>query len=144
MKFAAVFVALALAASGFANADASREVFSEDREAQPIQPPRPVYPSLAARAKMPGACDVLFNVDKYGYPFHLRAYCTHKVFCQSAMEAVSAVRFEPKMVGGLPAQRENVVYPLEYNYGHTEEEMELRRQMIPKRDPIYCESDLVF
>jgi TonB family protein len=144
MKFAAVLIALALAASGLANAEAAREVFSEDRDAQPIQPPRPVYPSLAARAGMPGICIVHFDVDTRGNPTNIRPSCTHGIFCKSARDAMISVKFAPKMVGGLPAPRADVVYPIEYRIGDDAADQAMRSAKLEGKVPAPCASDLLY
>jgi outer membrane biosynthesis protein TonB len=116
---------------------------SEDRDAQPIRPPRPVYPALAARAAMPGWCDVRFNVNQDGYPSNIKPFCSHWVFCQSAYDAVSAVTFRPKMLNGRPVPRANVVYPLEYNIGETHEDMAANRAKIEGKPGRQCMVDIV-
>lgn len=115
MKFAAAFIALALVATGPAGAEPYKEIPSEDRDAQPVRPPRPFYPMLAQYFGVSGRCEVRFDVDQRGYPRQIRPYCTHTVFCKSARDAVGQVMFKPKILGGRAVTRQNVVYPLEYN-----------------------------
>ncbi|WP_084418444.1 energy transducer TonB [Henriciella litoralis] len=85
-----------------------------DRDAQPIRPPVPTYPSRAAERGTEGSCDVRFDVDTRGRPYNVQANCTDSVFKREAERAVSRVEFAPKIVRGQPAERRNVVYPLEF------------------------------
>lgn len=134
---------VALLVALMAPAQAETSGASEDREAQPIKPPRPVYPIDAARVGMPGICEVKFDVDTRGYTTRIDAYCTHRAFCQSATDAVAGVKFEPKLVGGLPSPRYNVVYPLEYNIGGTQADRQMRMARILDVEPVLCPSDRV-
>jgi len=85
-----------------------------DRDAQPIRPPVPTYPQRAAERGIEGSCDVRFDVDTRGRPYNVQANCTDSVFQREAERAVSRVEFAPKIVRGQPAERRNVVYPLEF------------------------------
>ena len=85
-----------------------------DRDAQPIRPPIPVYPTRAAERGKEGDCEVRFDVDTRGKPYNIQADCTDSVFNREAERAVSKVEFAPKIVRGKPAERKNVVYPLEF------------------------------
>ncbi|CAI8326351.1 MAG: Uncharacterised protein [Hyphomonas sp. TMED17] len=85
-----------------------------DRDAQPIRPPLPSYPSRAAERGIEGSCDVRFDVDVRGRPYNVQADCTDGVFQREAVRAVSRVEFAPKIIRGQPAERRNVVYPLEF------------------------------
>lgn len=85
-----------------------------DRDAQPIRPPVPTYPDRAAQRGTEGTCDVKFNVDVRGKPKDIVATCSNSVFKRAAEKAVSRVEFAPKIVRGKPAERRNVVYPLEF------------------------------
>lgn len=120
MKFRQMFLALALAAVLPAEAEVYKEIPSEDRDAQPIKPPTPVFPMLAAYFGISGRCDVRFNVDARGYSRHIKAFCSHQVFCKSAADAVASVVFEPKVQDGRRVPRLNVVYPLWYYIGSQE------------------------
>jgi TonB family protein len=144
MKLAAVFIVLALVATGPAGAEPNKESLSEDSEAQPIKPPRPVYPPLAARAGMPGICVVHFDVDTRGNPTNVRPRCTHGIFCKSARDAMISVSFTPKMVGGLPAPRADVVYPLEYRVGDDAADQETRFAKVEGKPLTPCASDLLY
>ena len=86
----------------------------EDTDAQPIRPPVPSYPQMAAMLGLQGYCEVTFSVDEDGNPFSLSTSCTQPIFCYQSMKAISRVQFAPKLVNGAPAPRFNVVYPLEY------------------------------
>ena len=85
-----------------------------DRDAQPIRPPVPTYPSRAAERGTEGTCEVRFDVDTRGRPYNVQADCSDSVFKREAERAVSRVEFAPKIVRGQPAERRNVVYPLEF------------------------------
>ena len=85
-----------------------------DRDAQPVRPPVPTYPQRAAERGIEGSCDVRFDVDTRGRPYNVEASCTDSVFKREAERAVSRVEFAPKIVRGQPAERRNVVYPLEF------------------------------
>lgn len=85
-----------------------------DRDAQPIRPPTPSYPQRAAERGIEGSCDVRFDVDTRGRPYNVVATCTNKVFKREAERAVGKVEFAPKVVRGKPAERKNVVYPIEF------------------------------
>lgn len=85
-----------------------------DRDAQPVRPPVPSYPSRAAERGIEGSCDVRFDVDVRGRPYNIEASCSDRVFKREAERAVSRVEFAPKIVRGQAAERRNVVYPLEF------------------------------
>ena len=83
-----------------------------DRDATPIRPPVPTYPSRAAERGTEGECTVSFNVDVRGRPYDVKADCTDSIFRREAVRAVSKVEFAPKIVKGQARERRNVVYPL--------------------------------
>ncbi|MEO1642596.1 MAG: TonB family protein [Pseudomonadota bacterium] len=85
-----------------------------DRDAQPIRPPLPTYPTRAQERGLEGSCDVRFDVDVRGKPYNINADCTDSIFKREAERAVSRVEFAPKIVRGQAAERRNVVYPLEF------------------------------
>jgi periplasmic protein TonB len=85
-----------------------------DRDAQPIRPPAPTFPQRAAERGISGSCDVRFDVDTRGKPYNIVAQCSSDLFKQEAERAVGKVEFAPKVVRGKPAERKNVVYPLEF------------------------------
>ena len=85
-----------------------------EREAQPIRPPVPVYPRRAAERSLEGRCDVQFDVDVRGRPHNIQAACSDRIFVREAEAAVSRVQFVPKIQRGRPVERQNVVYPLEF------------------------------
>lgn len=85
-----------------------------DRDAQPIRAPLPTYPNRAAERGIEGSCDVRFDVDTRGRPYNVEADCTDSIFRREAVRAVSRVEFAPKIIRGKPAERRNVVYPLEF------------------------------
>ena len=134
MKFRQVFLALLLAMALPGEAEVYMEIPSEDRDAQPVKPPAPVYPILAAYFGISGRCDVRFNVDARGFSRHIKAFCTHQVFCKSATDAVADVVFEPKIKDGRRVQRRNVVYPLWYSMS--------RPTDAPIEDPVIAAKEL--
>ncbi len=85
-----------------------------DRDAQPIRPPVPTYPSRAAERGIEGFCEVRFDVDTRGRPYNVQADCDDRIFKREAERAVSKVEFAPKIIRGKAAERRNVVYPLEF------------------------------
>jgi TonB family protein len=143
VKFAHVFVATALAFAFPAHAEPSKEIPSEDRDAQPLRPPTPSYPELAARVGMPGRCIVRFDVTSDGLPINIVPHCTYTVFCKSAADAVAQVKFAPKVVGGQRLERVDVVYPLEYRIGNTQEEIEASYLLIRDKPLKPCLGGLV-
>ncbi|MEM5515934.1 energy transducer TonB [Henriciella sp. AS95] len=88
-----------------------------DRNAKPISPPVPTYPSNAAMTGREGVCEVMFDVNKSGAPEEILTACSSPEFNASAFNAVSSVRFGPKVVDGRNVRRLNVVYPLQYCLG---------------------------
>lgn len=138
----AVAIGLASQPPAFSEIPAE-DLTSEDREAQPIRPPQPSYPQLAARVGLPGRCTVLFDVDHRGYPVNIRPFCTHPVFCQSASEAMSKVVFTPKTIGGHAVPRSNVVYPLEYMIGDNEEDQKARSAKIAGKPELLCPNGII-
>ena len=85
-----------------------------DRDAQPIRPPVPSYPTRAAERGIEGECEVRFDVDTRGKPYNISASCTDSGFTREAERAVGRVEFAPKIVKGKPAERKNVVYPISF------------------------------
>ncbi len=85
-----------------------------DRDAQPIRPPVPTYPTRAAERGIEGECEVRFDVDTRGRPYNVEATCSDRIFTREAERAVSKVEFAPKIIRGQAAERRNVVYPLEF------------------------------
>ena len=83
-----------------------------DRDATPIRPPIPTYPTRAAERGTEGECSVTFDVDVRGRPYNVKADCSDSVFRREAVRAVSKVEFAPKIVKGQARERRNVVYPL--------------------------------
>ena len=111
---------LAGLATALASTASSQAISGED--AQPITPPVPEYPTLAAAWGIEGYCEVRFNVDEQGNPFSLRTACTQPIFCHEAKRAVSRVKFQPAIVDGISRVRENVIYPLEFQLGSMDPE----------------------
>jgi len=109
MRLVSIFAMVLIAVSNFAVAQEF-----DDSDAQPLSPPVPTYPVLAAVLGLDGLCSVRFSVDQQGLPFNLFTSCTEPVFCYEAKRAVSEVRFKPVYVNGHPRIREDVVYPIEF------------------------------
>lgn len=90
-------------------------VIVSDRDAQPIRPPVPTYPSRAAERGIEGSCEVRFDVDTRGKPKNIVADCTDRLFVREAERAVEKVEFAPKIIKGKAVERANVVYPIDFN-----------------------------
>ena len=86
----------------------------DERDAQPVTPPLPVYPPKAIERGLEGTCEVRFDVSTRGQPYNLTAVCTNAVFEREAIRAVGSVEFLPRIVRGQAVERSNVVYPLEF------------------------------
>lgn len=86
----------------------------DDRDAQPIRPPQCSFPSRAASRGISGDCEVRFNVDVRGRPYGMDATCSDSIFIREAQRCVGNAEFAPKIVRGQPAERRNVVYPLNF------------------------------
>lgn len=86
-----------------------------DRDAQPINLPAPVYPIDLASQGIAARCDNYFDVSPQGYVINLEVKCGHPGFVDSSRNAVSSLRFEPKLVDGQAVTRKGVVYPLVYS-----------------------------
>ena len=100
--------------AGAVSSFAMDAVAVSDRDAQPIRPPVPSYPTRAAERGIEGECEVRFDVDTRGKPYNISASCTDSVFTREAERAVGRVEFAPKIVKGKPAERKNVVYPISF------------------------------
>ena len=85
-----------------------------DRDAQPIETPTPVYPIDLAQQGVSAQCDNYFDVSPEGYVINLEVKCGHPGFLESSRNAVSTLRFEPKIEDGVAVIRKGVVYPLWY------------------------------
>lgn len=86
----------------------------DERDAQPIRPPVPVYPTRALTRGLEGACEVRFDVTAKGRPYNIVPMCSHSVFDDAAKMAVSKSEFLPRVVSGQVIERRNVVYPIEF------------------------------
>ncbi|MEL7283057.1 MAG: energy transducer TonB [Pseudomonadota bacterium] len=85
-----------------------------DRDTQPIERPKPVYPVDLANEGIAARCDNYFDVSSEGYVINLEVKCGHPGFVDSSRNAVTSLRFEPKIVDGEAVIRKGVVYPLSY------------------------------
>lgn len=87
--------------------------------------PEPQYPMIASWLRLEGHCEVRFSVDEKGFPFAVSPFCTRPIFCFEAKRAVSDATFYPKRVDGVPTERLNLVFPLEFAFeesGYTVED----------------------
>lgn len=101
-------------AAAFGIAALSASPSFADRDTQPIEPPHPEYPIDLASQGIGAHCDNYFDVSPEGYAINLEVKCGHPGFVASSRNAVSTLRFEPKIVDGVAVIREGVVYPLVY------------------------------
>ena len=85
-----------------------------DRDTQPIERPKPDYPVVLAQQGIGAHCDNYFDVSPEGYVINLTVKCGHPGFVESSRNAVTTLKFEPKMIDGTPVTRTGVVYPIVY------------------------------
>lgn len=109
----AVFLLIAAMTNGISDA-------RQTHDARVIEPPTPKYPMLASWLQLEGRCEVRFAVDEDGLAFAVQPACTRPIFCFEAKRAVTAVRFEPKRVDGVPTVRTNIIYPLNWSFHESE------------------------
>ena len=81
---------------------------------QPIEDPRPVYPIDLVEQGIGTECENYFDISPEGYVINLEVKCGHPGFVNSSRNAVSTLRFEPKIVDGVPVTRTGIVYPILY------------------------------
>lgn len=64
------------------------------------------YPArIPDKADRSGRCTLLFNVDKNGNPFNIKAEtCTHRMFEIEAIRAVSKYQYRPKIIDGMAVE----------------------------------------
>ena len=92
-----------------------------DRDAQPLEHPKVVYPEEMAAKGISAKCEAKFDVSKDGRPENISVSCNNDGFIDATMNAVWTIRFAPKLVDGKPVRRSNVVYPIIYHIeGNTE------------------------
>ncbi|MFN3213546.1 MAG: energy transducer TonB [Henriciella sp.] len=94
-----------------------------DRDAQPIDLPRPEYPIDLAKQGVSAHCDNYFDVSPEGYVINLEVKCGHPGFVDSSRNAVASLKFEPKMVDGVAVKRKGVVYPLVFQMADDEDNL---------------------
>ena len=85
-----------------------------DRDTLPIESPTPEYPIDLAAEGISARCDNYFDVSPEGFVINLDVKCGHPGFVESSRNAVSTLRFEPKIENGEAVTRKGVVYPLKY------------------------------
>ena len=85
-----------------------------DRNTQPIEHPAPVYPTDMAAENISAICNSHFDITPDGYVTNLSVECGHPGFIDATRNAVSTLRFEPKLVDGKPVTRTGVVYPMQF------------------------------
>ena len=82
---------------------------------RPLNLPSPVYPADMMAEGLSARCNVTFSVTEAGVvEGDIQANCTHPGFTESAVTAVSAIRFDVTGEDGTAKRVENVVYPLVY------------------------------
>lgn len=81
---------------------------------EPLAHAHPFYPEAMAAEQVSAECDSLFDITASGYVVNLTVKCGHPGFSDSARQAISALRFAPKIVDGVAVTREGVSYPLSY------------------------------
>lgn len=111
MKSLAVAASAAMAAFMFA----AQPSIADDRDAQPIAPPKVTYPDAMIAQKIGSNCEIKFDVTAEGFVENVVPECDHPGFVDSARNAVLTLRFKPKFVDGKPVPRKNVVYPISYH-----------------------------
>lgn len=75
----------------------------ESREVRVITPPRPAYPATAARNRQDGTVDVEFTVAADGSVQNAKVVnSSSRVFESSALSAIKAAKFDPKLENGQP------------------------------------------
>ncbi|MEO1305821.1 MAG: energy transducer TonB, partial [Pseudomonadota bacterium] len=67
-----------------------------------------------AVSEISARCDNYFDVSPEGFVINLDVKCGHPGFVESSRNAVSTLRFEPKIENGEAVTRKGVVYPLKY------------------------------
>lgn len=85
-----------------------------DRTVQAVAEPLILYPLQAAAAKIEGECEVLFAVSTDGKPRDWAATCSDPIFVRGAEDAISRMRFVPKLENGAAVERENAVYAINF------------------------------
>ncbi|MEL6665082.1 MAG: energy transducer TonB [Pseudomonadota bacterium] len=101
-------------AAAFGIAALSASPSFADRDTPPIEPPVPEYPIDLANQGIGAHCDNYFDVSPEGYVINLEVKCGHPGFVTSSSNAVSTLRFKPKMVDGVAVTRKGVIYPIVY------------------------------
>ena len=102
-------------AAAFGIAALSASPSFADRDTQPIEPPMPEYPNDLANQGVGAHCDNYFDVSPEGYVINLEVKCGHPGFVASSRNAISTLRFEPKIVNGVAVVRKGIVYPVVYS-----------------------------
>lgn len=96
----------------------------------PIDHAVPVYPEAMIDGMVSASCESNFDINPSGYVINLSVKCGHPGFLESARQAISALRFEPKIVDGVAVAQTGISYPLDYHI--QDEEGELVPPLLPK------------
>ena len=81
---------------------------------RPLQAPRPTTPYCAVKYGLSGTCEVIFDVSAEGIPINLDPFCSDSIFNKEVVRAVSAVRFAPATIDGVPVEYPGVIYPINF------------------------------
>ena len=131
-------LAMLLVAGGAGAREAADRDGGPPNDVEILQPPRPIYPSLAGIFGIEGMCEVRFNLFGGGAIVEIdEVACTHPVFCDAARDGVRQAEFQVIDSPGTkrPGELNNLVYPLEFKLFPGERHWS---QGMP------CTSDLVF
>lgn len=108
--FAATAAAIAAAFSVFALPSAAEPVY-----VQPLNLPKPVYPSQMAEQRISSECVSIFAISATGtVEPDIEVDCTEPGFENSTLDAIRTLRFEPKMENGVAVRIPNATYTLWY------------------------------
>ena len=79
------------------------------QEAMILSQPRPVYPSLAAMARIQGDVTLHAIIDREGRVAELQVVSGHPVLVQAALAAVRTWRYRPTRLNGEPVEVETTI-----------------------------------
>ncbi len=100
---AAPKVARATAEPTAAPAPAPTAPVGETRDVRVVTPPRPAYPSAAARNRQDGSVEVEFTVAADGSVQNAKVVnSSSRAFDSAALSAIKGAKFEPKLENGKP------------------------------------------
>jgi protein TonB len=97
------------AASEQARILASKTPAQPNQEFRPIYVVSAEYPKRAVQRRLPGEVVVEFTIDENGNTRDCKVIeSTHRMFNQSALEAIRKKRYLPRFVDGVPVVAEHV------------------------------------